>query len=149
MATLYIDLSSYPLVLCRLEGEPGSVDTLDADFGRYTGELRAQRGDLAVVHDWSESEALSEESRNAVFEHVICAPALADRCLGHFVISDSYRIKNTLTALSWTRPVPYPVGVTGMPELALSYARRQLNVRTMDFVSRLERDQAGLNQMAF
>jgi hypothetical protein len=149
MATLHIDLSSYPLVLCRLEGEPGSVDTLDADFGRYTEALLDQRGDFVVVHDWSEAEALSEGSRDAVFDHVICNPALADHCLGHFVISDSYRIKNTLTALSWKRPVPYPVGVTGVPEVALSCARRQLNVRTMDYVSRLERDQAGLNQMGF
>jgi hypothetical protein len=147
MATLHIDLSSYPLVLCRLQGEPGSVATLDADFGRYTRELLARRGDFVVMHDWTDSDALSEEWCDTVFGHVICNPALAQRCLGHFVISSSYRIRNTLTALSWMRPVPCPVSVTGVPEIALSGARRQLNVRTMDFASRLEREQA--HQMGF
>src|SRR4051794_21073193 len=99
MATLHIDLSSYPLVLCRLAGQPGDVDTLSADFQRYTGDLLAQPGDFVVVHDWTEAEELSEASRDAVFDQVIRTPALARRCLGHFVISNSYRTRSTLTAL--------------------------------------------------
>src|SRR4051794_5151910 len=119
MASLSIDLSSYPLVLCRLEAQPGSLDTLESDFARYTEELLAQPGDSTVVHDWTEAEELSEDSRDAAFDRVIRNPLLANRCLGHFVISRSYRTRNTLTALSWMRRLPYPVGVTGSHEIAL------------------------------
>jgi hypothetical protein len=149
MATMHIDFTSYPLVRCRLEGEPGSMDTLDADVYRYTGALLAQQDDFVVVHDWSNAEVLGEESRDAVFDRVIRNPPLAHRCLGHFVITSSYRTRNTLTALSWMRPVPYPVGVTGSPEIALGGARRQLIARGLDFTSRLERKQAGFNQIGF
>ncbi|MFT3927821.1 MAG: hypothetical protein QM778_35160 [Myxococcales bacterium] len=149
MATLHIELAHYPLVLCRLEGEADSLDTLESDLARYTRELLERRDDFTVVHDWTAAEELSEEARDAVFDQVIRNPALAQRCLGHFVISSSRRIRTTLTALSWMRPVSYPVGVTGMPEVALSSARRQLYVRTLDFTSRLERKQAGLNEIGF
>lgn len=149
MATLHIDLTSYPLVLCRLEAAPTGIDTLGADFARYTEQLLGQRGEFVVLHDWSNAAEPSDEVRDSFFDQVIRNPALADRCLGHFVISRSDRTRHMLTALSWLRPVPYPFAVTGAPEAALRCARGQLNVRTMDFMSRLERNQAGLDQMGF
>lgn len=123
---LHIDVSRFPIVVCRLDPVGCELSTLEAECARYLEELQRHRGIFACVHDWTQAGELSPECWRLVFERAVLNAALSSQCVAQSVAIASPALRGFATARTLQHGHSFALRVAASFESALAWCAWQL-----------------------
>lgn len=123
---LHVDVTRFPIVVCRLDASACPPTTLQADCDRYLLELSRHRGIFACVHDWTQAGELSPECWKLVFDQVVLNAALSSQCVAQAVAIGSPALRGFATARTLQHGHPFALRVAASFESALTWCAWQL-----------------------
>jgi hypothetical protein len=127
---LLVDVTRFPIVVCRLGPGTGSQQVtpamLAADCEGYLQELQRHRGVFACVHDWTQAGDLSPECWRLVFDRAVLNAALSSQCVAQSVAVGSPALRGFATSRTLQHAHPFALRVAATLESALAWCAWQL-----------------------
>ena len=122
----HVELSQFPIVVCRLDAAECDALQLERQIDAYLGELLTHRGIFVCVHDWTLAGSLPAQCWRLVFARAIVRSELSTQCVAQALAVASPELRGFATASALAHPAAYALRVAASFEAALSWCSWQL-----------------------